>query len=68
LNPSVPDISKHSEELIPSKKKRRTPLEKRLEKKNSRTGREIKDLLGVFFLLLFAYVVLLFKYESMCNI
>jgi hypothetical protein len=41
LNPFVPDISQHSEKLIPRLKKRRTPL----EKKNLRTGREIKDLL-----------------------
>jgi hypothetical protein len=41
LHSFVPDISKDSEKLIASNKKRRTPLEKRLEKKNSRTGREI---------------------------
>jgi hypothetical protein len=62
----IPDISEHFEKLIPSKKKkkRRTPLEKRLEKKNSRIGQEIKDFLGVFVILLFSYVVLLFKHES----
>jgi hypothetical protein len=64
LHSFVPDISQHSEKLIPNKKKRRTPL----EKKNSRTGREIEDLLGVFFLLLFSHVVLLFKYKSLCNL
>jgi hypothetical protein len=49
LHPFVPNISQHSKKLIPSKKKRRKPLEKILEKKNSRTEREIEDLLGVFF-------------------
>jgi hypothetical protein len=68
LHSFVPDISQRFEELIPNKKKRRTPLEKRLEKKNSRAGREIKDVLGVFFLLLFLYVVLLFKHEYLCNL
>jgi hypothetical protein len=38
MNPFVRNISQRSKELISSKKKRRTPLEKRLEKKNSRTG------------------------------
>jgi hypothetical protein len=46
----------------------RTSLEKNLKKENSRTGREIVDLLGVFFSLLFSHVVLLFKHESLCNI
>jgi hypothetical protein len=41
----------------------RTPLEKDL-KENSRTGRKIVDLLGIFFSLLFSHVLLLFKYES----
>jgi hypothetical protein len=68
MDPFVQIISQHSEKLIPNKKKRRTPLEKRLEKKNLRTRREIKDLLGVFFLLLFPYVVLLFKHESLYNL
>jgi hypothetical protein len=45
----------------------RTPLERDL-KENSRTGREIIDLLGVFFSFLFSHVVLLFKHESLCNI
>jgi hypothetical protein len=45
----------------------RTPLEKNLKKKNSRTGREIVDLLGVFFLFLFSHVVLLFKHEYLYN-
>jgi hypothetical protein len=39
----------------------RTPLEKDL-KDNSRTGREIVDILGVLFSLLFSHVVLLFKH------
>jgi hypothetical protein len=54
---------------IDPKQKRRgiTPLEKNLKKENSRSGREIVDLLGVFFLFLFSHVVLLFKYESLCN-
>jgi hypothetical protein len=64
----VLDISQHSEKRISSNKKRRTPLEKRLEKKNSRTGREIEDLLDVFFLLFFSHVVLLFEHESLCNL
>jgi hypothetical protein len=68
MDPFVQIISQHSEKLIPNKKKRRTPFEKRLEKKNLRTMREIKDLLGVFFLLLFPYVVLLFKHESLYNL
>jgi hypothetical protein len=55
LNPFIPDISQCCEELIPNKKKRRTQLEKRLEKKNSKTGQEIK-------------IVLLFKHESLCNL
>jgi hypothetical protein len=37
-------------------------------KENSRTGREIVDLLGVLFSLLFSNVVLLFKHESLCNV
>jgi hypothetical protein len=45
----------------------RTPLERDL-KDNSKTGREIVDLLGVFFSLLFSHVVLLFKHESLCNL
>jgi hypothetical protein len=47
---------------VKKKKKRRTPLKKILEKNNSRTGREIENLLGVFFHLLFSNVVLLFKH------
>jgi hypothetical protein len=45
----------------------RTPLERDL-KENSRTGREIVDLLDVLFSLLFSHVVLLFKHESLCNL
>jgi hypothetical protein len=45
----------------------RTPLKRDL-KDNSRTGREIVDLLGVFFSLLFSHVILLFKYEYLCNL
>jgi hypothetical protein len=67
LHSFISNISQHYEKLITSKKKRRTSLEKRLEKKNSRIGREIEDILGVLFLLLFSHVVLLFKYESLCN-
>jgi hypothetical protein len=37
-------------------------------KKNSRIGREIVDLLGVLFSLLFSHVVLLFEHESLYNI
>jgi hypothetical protein len=44
-------------------RRERTPLERDL-KENSRTGREIVDLLGVVFSLLFSHVVLLFKHES----
>jgi hypothetical protein len=36
-------------------------------KVNSRTGREIIDLLSVFFSLLFSHIALLFKHESLCN-
>jgi hypothetical protein len=68
LYPFVSDISEHSGKLIPSKKKRRTSSEERLEKKNSRTGREIEDLFGVLFLLLFSHVILLFKHKSLCNL
>jgi hypothetical protein len=66
LHPFVPDISQHSGKTDPKQERRGiTQLEKRLKKNNSRIGREIKDLLGVFFLLLFSHVVLLFKHESL---
>jgi hypothetical protein len=43
-------------------RKERTPLENNLKKENSRTGREIVDILGVFLLFPFSHVVLLFKH------
>jgi hypothetical protein len=52
----------------PKQKRRgRTSLERDL-KENSRTGREIVDLLGVVFFLLFSHVVLLFEHESWYNL
>jgi hypothetical protein len=43
-------------------------LKKNLKKENLRTGREIVDLLGVLFSLLFFHVVLLFKHKSLYNL
>jgi hypothetical protein len=62
-NPLVQGTSLPSEKWIPSKKIRRTPL----EKKNSRIGQEIKDFLGIFFILLFSHVALLFKHGLLCD-
>jgi hypothetical protein len=65
----VPDISETDWGIDPKQERRGiTPLEKDLKKENSRIGREIIDLLGVFFCLLFSHVVLLFKHESLCNL
>jgi hypothetical protein len=66
--PFVQKISQLTGEIDPKQERRgKTPLERYL-KKNSRIGREIVDLLGVFFSLLFSHIVLLFKHESLCNL
>jgi hypothetical protein len=65
--PSFRNLSTDWRIDLKQERRGRTPLEKDL-KDNSRTGREIVDLLGVLFSLLFSHVVLLFKYESLCNL
>jgi hypothetical protein len=58
--PFVPDISQLSGEEIQSKKEEEEHHERENLMENSRTGREIVDLIGLFFSLLFSHVVQLF--------
>jgi hypothetical protein len=59
-----------------ARKKRKNTIGEEIEKgehknhwrRNCQRWREIIDLLGVFFSLLFSHVVMLFEHESLCNI
>jgi hypothetical protein len=68
LHPFVSDLLTDWKTDPKQERRGRTPLEKNLKKENSRTGREIIDLFGVFFCLLFSHIVLLFKHEYLCNL
>jgi hypothetical protein len=67
-DPFIQNISQLTGEEIPSKKEEEEHHWREDLKENSRTGREIVDLLGVFFSLLFSHVVLLFKHEYLYNL